>query len=141
MNRDKFVVHAQVVNGHLQLTTHHKTLLRNFFIQNEGATMVFSVQKAPKDISDSLRKTYFGVWLPAILQEIGLDNTTQNKNDTHKQLMLEFNPKLETNLFGHSVTVPGSLSDLTQEEFLEIIERIDRWFGTSFGKSLPEPQK
>lgn len=138
---DNFFVHVRVVNGRLDFTEEQKKRLHNYLEYYNDKVVVFSLAPAPKEISSSLRKTYFGVWIPAILDHIGLEVNKENKAEIHKELMLRFNPKIDQNIFGETIKVPGSLKDLSQNEFLEVIEKIDHWFGTTFKESLPEPKK
>jgi hypothetical protein len=138
---EPFLVHVQAVDGRLNFTPEQKRRLNSFVENQNGQTLVFDLRPAPKEISNSLRGSYFGVWLPAILKEVGLENTKENQTDVHHALMLKFNPVIVKGFLNEDVTGAGSLSALNQEEFLIIIERIDSWFQTSYSKSLPEPKK
>lgn len=138
---EPLLIFTTIENGKVKLTEGQKIRRAMFLQQHEGIPIVVRIDVADKDKSAAMMRAYRGLWLKAIAQEIGIEDTKEELEVLHRDLMLKFNPVYSTNHLGETVAMPGSLSDLDHFGFMDYIEKLDRWFGTRFGQSLPETKK
>jgi len=109
----------------------HKTFLLTFQL---GDSVEVTVQKPKKDRTNKQNAYYWGVVLDYIADYTGFETY-----EVHEEMKRMFNPK--PSKFNPEVTVGGTTTKLTTDEFNEYIEKIIRWAAMTLGVVIPDPNE
>lgn len=123
-----------------QFEGHSRAHLHDFLNVRAGKKVRVVIEDYTGNISDEKRGYYFGALVPTFAQACGMDyrNTTELEM-AHEMLKREFNGMYVPQLRGGMAKVGRTITEMSNVQFGEYIERICDWMGQN-GITPPDPE-
>ena len=109
---------------------------RNAFAFHEGKAVVLTVSRVTKKRSNLQNAYYRGLVVPMIARAMGEDDL----DAVHDYLKAEFNFKYII-IGDKEIKMPQSTTKKTTVEFIEYIERVQRWAAEFLSLYIPSPNE
>ena len=135
----------------LELTAHidhegimkiaNRDMLTNWVAQNKGRNIVLTVERKRKKRSNDQNAYWWGVVVPLTQEGLFHLGNEFTKEQTHELLKAQCNSKEIEGKDGLLIPAPHSTADLSTVEFMELIDRVQRWCAEYLGIVIPDPNE
>jgi len=115
--------------------------LTQWFEQNKNGKFTLKIERRKKKRSTNQNAYYWGVVIPLVrdrLLQLGNEFSLQ---DTHEALKARFNTKEVYNEHGVVDELVQSTGILSTGEFMEYLDKIQRWSNTFLDLIIPQPNE
>lgn len=122
-------------------TIFNRKELEDWFVKNSGKRFKIKVERRYKKRSEQQSRYYWGVVIPLIrerLKDLGNEFSSQ---DTHEALKAKFNTGEIKNESGVQEEFVLSTAKLRTVEFMEYLDKIQRWANEFLGLVIPLPNE
>lgn len=120
---------------------YHRKEMEDWFAKNAGKDFTIKLERKKKSRSSMQNAYYWGVVLPTVrdrLAELGNEFSLQ---DTHEALKAKFNLVEIKNNDEVSDEFVQSTSKLSTTEFMDYIDKVQRWANQFLGIIIPQPNE
>lgn len=117
----------------------NRYMLTNWISQNKGRNVELKIERKRKKRSNDQNAYWWGVVIPLVYEGLNHLGNEFTQMETHELLKAQCNAKEIEGKDGLLITAPHSTANLSTVEFMELIDRVQRWSAEYLGVVIPNP--